>query len=52
VGHYPDIHITWHRITFVITTHDARNKITDKDFQLAQHIDAIAAAHGAHGTNT
>jgi 4a-hydroxytetrahydrobiopterin dehydratase len=51
VGHHPDIHITWQRITFVITTHDSGNKITEKDFQLAQHIDAIAAAQGAHGVD-
>ena len=47
IHHHPDIHITWQRIRFVITTHEADHKLTDKDFELARHIDAIAAGHGA-----
>jgi 4a-hydroxytetrahydrobiopterin dehydratase len=47
IGHHPDIHITWQRIRFEITTHDAGHRLTDKDFELARHIDAIAAGHGA-----
>ncbi|MFF0579924.1 4a-hydroxytetrahydrobiopterin dehydratase [Streptosporangium saharense] len=47
VGHHPDMHITWQRIRFVITTHDAGHRLTAKDFDLAHHIDAIATAHGA-----
>ncbi|MBB4920788.1 4a-hydroxytetrahydrobiopterin dehydratase [Streptosporangium saharense] len=47
IGHHPDMHITWQRIRFVITTHDAGHRLTAKDFDLAHHIDAIAAAHGA-----
>lgn len=47
VQHHPDIHITWQRIRFVITTHDAGHKLTEKDFELARHIDAIAVGHGA-----
>ncbi|GIH67749.1 4a-hydroxytetrahydrobiopterin dehydratase [Sphaerimonospora thailandensis] len=47
VGHHPDIHITWQRVRFVITTHDAGSRLTAKDFELARHIDAIAAGHSA-----
>jgi 4a-hydroxytetrahydrobiopterin dehydratase len=47
VGHHPDMNITWQRITFTITTHDAGHKLTEADFILARHIDAIAAAQGA-----
>ncbi|GLX04431.1 4a-hydroxytetrahydrobiopterin dehydratase [Microbispora sp. NBRC 16548] len=47
VGHHPDIHITWQRIRFVITTHDAGNRLTANDFELARHVDSIAAGHGA-----
>ncbi|MBA9001660.1 MULTISPECIES: 4a-hydroxytetrahydrobiopterin dehydratase [Thermomonospora] len=47
VGHHPDIHITWQRIRFAITTHDAGHRLTVKDFELARHIDAIATGHGA-----
>ncbi|HEU5025699.1 MAG TPA: 4a-hydroxytetrahydrobiopterin dehydratase [Spirillospora sp.] len=47
IGHHPDIHITWQRIRFDITTHDAGHRLTAKDFELAHHIDAIATGHGA-----
>ena len=47
VGHHPDIHITWQRIRFAITTHDSGNRLTSKDFTLARHIETIAAGHGA-----
>jgi len=47
VGHHPDILITWQRIEFRITTHDAGRKLTELDFDLARHIDQIAAAAGA-----
>ncbi|QKG23199.1 4a-hydroxytetrahydrobiopterin dehydratase [Actinomadura verrucosospora] len=50
IGHHPDIHITWQRIRFDITTHDAGHRLTTKDFELARHIDAIAAGHGAEPT--
>ena len=44
VGHHPDMLITWQRIKFMVTTHDAGHKLTEADFMLAGHIDAIAAA--------
>jgi hypothetical protein len=47
IGHHPDIDIRWQRIRFAITTHDAGNRITAADFDLARHIDEIAAGHGA-----
>jgi 4a-hydroxytetrahydrobiopterin dehydratase len=47
IGHHPDIHITWQRIRFTITTHDAGDRLTATDFELAGHIDSIAAGHGA-----
>ncbi|MEV6981073.1 4a-hydroxytetrahydrobiopterin dehydratase [Sphaerisporangium sp. NPDC051017] len=47
IGHHPDIHITWQRIQFAITTHDSGGRLTAKDFDLARHIDAIATGHGA-----
>ena len=47
VGHHPDMHLTWQRIEFRITTHDAGHKLTEADFSLAKDIDSIAAAAGA-----
>jgi 4a-hydroxytetrahydrobiopterin dehydratase len=47
VSHHPDMLITWERIEFRITTHDAGRKLTGLDFDLAREIDRIAAASGA-----
>ncbi|MBF6357027.1 4a-hydroxytetrahydrobiopterin dehydratase [Nocardia higoensis] len=47
VGHHPDMLITWQRVEFRITTHDAGRKLTKLDFDLARHIDQIAEAAGA-----
>ncbi len=47
VGHHPDMDIRWQQITFRITTHDAGHRITELDFAMARHIDAIATGHGA-----
>lgn len=49
VGHHPDMDITWQRIRFTITTHDAGGKLTEADFSLAADIDSIAAKGGASG---
>ena len=47
VSHHPDMRLTWQRIEFRITTHDAGHKLTEADFSLARDINAIAAAAGA-----
>jgi 4a-hydroxytetrahydrobiopterin dehydratase len=40
-GHHPEIRIVYNRVTLVLTTHDAGG-LTQKDFQMAQRIDALA----------
>lgn len=50
IGHHADIDLRWGKVRFAITTHDAGHKLTAADFDLAQRIDAIAAAHGAEPT--
>ena len=40
--HHPDIQLGWGYAKLAITTHDAGNKLTDKDFQLAQRIDQLS----------
>ena len=47
VSHPPDMHLTWQRIEFRITTHAAGHKLTEADFSLAKAIDAIARSSGA-----
>ena len=39
--HHPDIFISYNKVTFTLITHDAGG-ITDKDFDLAARIEAIA----------
>ncbi|UGY92893.1 4a-hydroxytetrahydrobiopterin dehydratase [Streptomyces gobiensis] len=47
IGHHADIDLRWSMVRFGITTHDAGHKLTKADFDLAQRIDTIAAAHEA-----
>ncbi len=45
--HRPDIDIRWDLLRIFLTTHTARDVVTELDFLLAARIDAIAAAYGA-----
>lgn len=44
-NHHPDISISWNRVTLRLTTHD-RGGLTERDFDLAQAIDAQGAGQG------
>lgn len=39
--HHPDISFGWGYVRLSITTHDAGNRLTDKDLNLAQRIDEL-----------
>jgi 4a-hydroxytetrahydrobiopterin dehydratase len=39
--HHPEIQNVYNRVYLRLSTHDAGNKITDKDHQLATAIDAL-----------
>ncbi len=39
--HHPDMEVTFNTCTINITTHDEGNTLTDKDYKLAQGIDAL-----------
>jgi 4a-hydroxytetrahydrobiopterin dehydratase len=39
--HHPDLHISWRKVTVRYNTHDAGNKISQKDIDLAHAIDSI-----------
>lgn len=41
MDHHPDMHIGWKKVTVSYSTHDAGNKITDKDFNAAAAIEAL-----------
>ena len=48
IAHHPDIDIRWQRVRFAMTTHAAGAKLTERDFELARHIDALAALRTGH----
>lgn len=39
-GHHPDVTMSWKRVTFSLTTHDAGG-LTEKDFALARKIEEL-----------
>ncbi|MEQ8706732.1 MAG: 4a-hydroxytetrahydrobiopterin dehydratase [Phaeodactylibacter sp.] len=39
--HHPDWHNVYNTVDFALSTHDAGNKVTDKDRDLAKAIDGI-----------
>jgi 4a-hydroxytetrahydrobiopterin dehydratase len=41
--HHPDIELGWGYVRLTITTHDAGNKLTEKDYALALRIDQLPA---------
>lgn len=40
-GHHPDVTISWSTVTVSLTTH-SEGAVTEKDFALAESIDALA----------
>lgn len=46
LNHHPDIAIRWRKVTLSLTTHDAGNKLTKKDFATAAAIDALGYPKG------
>ena len=43
LNHHPVITLTWGKVTIVTTTHDAGNKVTDKDIELTREIDKLVS---------
>ena len=41
INHHPDIFVNYDKVTFTLTTHDSGG-ITERDFKLAERIEAIA----------
>ncbi|WP_343345097.1 4a-hydroxytetrahydrobiopterin dehydratase [Sphingomicrobium sp. XHP0239] len=41
--HHPEIRNVWNTVDLTLTTHDAGNKVTEKDERLAAAIDALLA---------
>lgn len=41
LNHHPDLYIGWRRVQVSFTTHDAGNKLSAKDFDAAEKVDAL-----------
>lgn len=41
LNHHPEMHIGWRKVTVSFTTHDAGSKITAKDLEAAEKIEAL-----------
>ena len=41
VNHHPDIFISYNKVSLMLSTHDAGDKVTDKDRSLAENIDKL-----------
>ena len=41
MDHHPTWTNTWNKVSFELSTHDAGNKVTEKDHKLASAIDAL-----------
>lgn len=44
--HHPDIAISWNKVTFTVTSHDAGRTLTSRDHDLAAAIDDLLTPHG------
>ncbi|WP_030252938.1 4a-hydroxytetrahydrobiopterin dehydratase [Streptomyces violens] len=47
LGHHSDQTLSYNKLTIAVNTHSAGGRITERDFALAQRIEAVAAGHGA-----
>ncbi len=43
--HHPDWHNVYNTVDIMLSTHDAGNRVTDKDRQLAKHINTVYARY-------
>jgi 4a-hydroxytetrahydrobiopterin dehydratase len=45
MNHHPTWSNTWNTVNIKLTTHDAGNKVTQKDYELADAIDELINSH-------
>ncbi|MGW0711664.1 4a-hydroxytetrahydrobiopterin dehydratase [Streptomyces sp. NPDC002643] len=47
LNHHSDLTLGYNTVSLTISTHDAGGAVTDKDFELARRVEALAPGHGA-----
>ncbi|GAA3082723.1 4a-hydroxytetrahydrobiopterin dehydratase [Streptomyces roseofulvus] len=48
LNHHSDLTLGYDTVALAVSTHSAGGALTEKDFALAERVEAIAPAHGAH----
>ncbi|MFG3002691.1 4a-hydroxytetrahydrobiopterin dehydratase [Streptomyces calvus] len=48
LDHHSDLTLGYHTVSLAVHTHSAGGAVTEKDFELARKVEALAPAHGAH----
>ncbi|GGT06629.1 4a-hydroxytetrahydrobiopterin dehydratase [Streptomyces chromofuscus] len=46
LDHHSDLTLGYNTVSLTVTTHSAGGKVTEKDFALAERVEALAPAHG------
>jgi 4a-hydroxytetrahydrobiopterin dehydratase len=44
MNHHPEIANVYNRVSFLLTTHDAGDKVSERDIELAKRISAVVGA--------
>ncbi|MFJ3882257.1 4a-hydroxytetrahydrobiopterin dehydratase [Streptomyces sp. NPDC090077] len=47
LNHHSDLTLGYNTVRLSVNSHDAGGAVTDKDFALAERVEALAPAHGA-----
>ncbi|MFF6779556.1 4a-hydroxytetrahydrobiopterin dehydratase [Streptomyces sp. NPDC012510] len=47
LDHHSDLTLGYNTVSLTITTHSAGGAVTEKDFELARMVEALAPGHGA-----
>ncbi|UUU26101.1 4a-hydroxytetrahydrobiopterin dehydratase [Streptomyces sp. DSM 40750] len=47
LGHHSDLTLGYNTVSLTISTHSAGGAVTEKDFELARRVEALAPGHGA-----
>ncbi|GAA3388620.1 4a-hydroxytetrahydrobiopterin dehydratase [Streptomyces roseoviridis] len=48
LDHHSDLTLGYNSVTLAVNTHSAGGALTEKDFELAERVDAVAPGHGAN----
>ncbi|OAR22992.1 4a-hydroxytetrahydrobiopterin dehydratase [Streptomyces sp. ERV7] len=47
LNHHSDLTLGYNTVALTVNSHDAGGRVTEKDFELAHRVEAIAPGHGA-----